>query len=276
VGIGRTLAVAVLAASVASSSHAQDASTFDSAGVLLGDDVPKATAALTGHGFDVSQIVGKYEVAADSPFVQALKAEKEDETTRETVIVRFVEPPTQPRAFLVWRSIAFKAGKAPTLESYRAAVRTKAGNETYWRNPGYGMIEQYVQWSRSGKKRGGLFKMLDSLPSSYPNPCVVGIGVETPEDAVRAKVRAPQYGKNGGSGPPAIRGVVTPQDFCGYGLVVRYHVPDRATGLVTAVDMLLIDQAQSADMALKRDTFLEERRLAQIEAARKAGGKPVL
>lgn len=57
--------------------------------------------------------------------------------------------------------------------------------------------------------------------TSYPNPCVVGIGVEASDDAIRAKVRAPQYGKNGGSGPPAIRGVITPQDFCGYGLVVR-------------------------------------------------------
>ncbi|VXC48590.1 hypothetical protein [Sphingomonas sp. 8AM] len=273
---GRMLAVAGLAAFATSSSQAQDVAGFDSAGVLLGDDVQKATAALAERGFAVSQIVEKYKLAPETPFVQALKAEKDDDTTRESVIVRFVEPPTQARAFLVWRSIAFKPGKAPTLQSYRAAVRTKAGNETYWRDPGYGPVEQYVQWPRNGKKRGGLFKMLDSLPSSYPNPCVVALGVETSDDAIRAKIRAPQYGKNGGSGPPAIPMVITPQDFCGFGLVVRYHVPDRATGLVTAVDMLLIDQAQTAEMALKRDAFLEQRRLAQIEAARKAGGKPVL
>ncbi|MBY9062814.1 hypothetical protein K7957_07710 [Sphingomonas yunnanensis] len=276
IGWTAALSVAAILGGSASAGLAQDISTFDSAGVLLGNDVQQATIALESRGFDVSQMMAKYDLAADMPYVQALNAEKNDETTRETVVVRFSEPPAQARTIVVWRSITFKAGKAPTLESYRAAVRERAGNETYWRDVGGTAIEQYVQWSKSGKKRGGLFKMLDSLPSSYPNPCVVGIGIGSSNEAVTAKVRAPQYGKNGGSGPPPISNVVTPQEFCGFGLIVTYHVPDRATGLVTSVDMLLIDQPQAADMAEKRDSFLEERRLAQIEAARKAGGKPVL
>lgn len=278
-GLAWTTCTRLLAAAAAvfpTALPAQDVGSFDSAGVLLGNDVAQASAALTAKGFFVSQTVGRYPVAKDTPFVQALSAEKEDETTRETVVVRFDEPPSEERAFLVWRTIAFKPGKAPTLESYRAAVREKAGNETYWHDEGGRAVEQYVQWSKGGRKRGGLFRMLDSLPSSYPNACVVGLGVATSDEAIRARVRSPEYRRMGGGGPASQPGVIIPQERCASGLVVRYLVPDRATGLVTRVDLLLVDQARSERMAEKRDTFLEERRSAQVEAARKAGGKPVL
>lgn len=268
--------LSILAVALPAGSSAQEVATFDSAGVVLGSDLQQATAALKERGFAVSQMVARYPVAEDTPFVQALTAEKEDEVTRENVVVRLNEPPSESRAFLVWRSISFKPGKAPTLESYRAAVREKAGNETYWHDERGTVIEQYVQWSKSGKKRGGLFRMMDSLPSSYPNACVVGIGVSKSDEAIRVKVRNPEYGKMGGNGPPPIAGVIVPQERCAAGLVVRYFVPDRATGLVSRVDVLLIDQARSEAMVAKRDRFLEERRIAQIKAAREAGGKPVL
>lgn len=268
--------LAALVAAVPAVLAAQDVTTFDSAGVLLGNDVAEASAALKGRGFDVSQMVASFPVAEDTPFVQALTAQKEDDVTRETVVVRFDEPPSAAHSFLVWRSIAFKQGKAPTLESYRAAVREKAGNETYWHDEGGSVVEQYVQWSKSGKKRGGLFRMLDSLPSSYPNACVVGLGVHSPDEAVRAKVRSPEYEKMGGNGPPPVAGVIVPQERCASGLIVRYFVPSRATGLVARLEILLVDQARSESMVGKRDAFLEQRRLAQVEAARKASGKPVL
>lgn len=270
---GALAAVAVMAPG---SLPAQSATTFDSAGVLLGNDVAQATEALTQRDFSVSQTVFRYKVAEDTPFVKALTAEKDDETTRETVVVRFDEPPSEARSFLVWRTISFKPGKAPTLESYRTAVRDKAGNETYWHDERQGVVEQYVQWSKSGGKRGGLFKMLDSLPSSYPNACVTGLGAGSADDVMRARVRAPEYGKMSGKGPPPEDGVIVPQERCASGLVVRYFVPSRATNLVSRVDVLLIDQARTETMVVRRDDFLERRRVAQVEAARQAGGKPVL
>ncbi len=272
----RVSLLAALVMNIHTSAIAQDGTTFDSAGVLLGSSVAQATGALASRGFSVAKINGKYEVAADSPFVHAVQADKEDDSTRETVVVRFDEPPSSSRAFLVWRSIAFKAGKAPTLESYRAAVRSKAGNETYWRDLGGSGVEQYVQWSRSGKKRGGLFKMLDSLPSSYPNACVTGITVRSSEEALRVKTMMPVYGKMEGRGPRPGVGIIVPQELCAIGLLIFYRVPDRTTNLVTNVDVLLVDQAQMESMTAKRDEFLELRRHAQVEAAKKAAGKPVL
>ncbi len=275
-GILRISLSAALAMNLPVSAIAQESTTFDNAGVLLGTDVDQATGALASRGFAVEKVIGRYEVAAESPFVQALRAKKEDDSTQETVVVRFDEPPSSSRAFLVWRSIAFKAGKAPTLESYRAAVRSKAGNETYWHDLGGSGVEQYVQWSRSGKKRGGLFRMLDSLPSSYPNACVTGMTVRSSEEALRGKIRMPAYGKMTGHGPQPEAGVIVPQELCASGLLIFYHVPDRATNLVTNVDVMLVDQARMESMTAKRDEFLEMRRKARVESARKAGGKPVL
>ena len=117
---------------------AQSVSTFDNAGVLLGQTVDEAGSALTRQGYRVERFTTAFKLAPDRPYVRSIQGDKEDGTTRETVVVRFDEPPSEARSFLVWRTIGYKPGKAPTLGDYRAAVRTKAGSETYWRDAGVG------------------------------------------------------------------------------------------------------------------------------------------
>lgn len=271
----RNVALAT-AALVGVPAAAADVTTFDNAGVLLGHNVAEATAALTGLGFEVHRKDAALVDTSDERFLHAIEATKEDDVSRETVVVRFDQPPSEPRAFLIWRTILYKAGKAPLLADYRAAVRSKAGSETYWRDTHTGVVEQYVQWSRSGKARRGLFNALAALPSSYPNPCVTGITIGSPRDALAAKVRMPQYGTMGGEGPPSEPRLLVPQEHCGSGLLIRYQVPDRSTDLTPRVNVLLFDQARMEAMIGKRAKWLEANRAAEIDAAKRSSGKPIL
>lgn len=118
--------------------------------------------------------------------------------------------------------------------------------------------------------------MLDALPSSYPNACVTGMTVRAPDEALRGKIRMPVYGKMTGRCPVPEAGAIVPQELCGTGVLIFYRVPDRATNLVTNVDLMLVDQARMESMTAKWDEFPVTRRQARVEAARKAGGKPVL
>ncbi len=270
-----TVAASLTIAMMALPAAAQDVAAFDNAGVTLGQSLADVEATLVRHGFQIARATGSYKLAPDRPYVRAVRAEKQGATSTETVVVRFDEPPAEPHAFLVWRTITYKTGAAPTIERYRAAVREKAGNETYFRTD-RPVIEQYVQWSKSGKVRRNVWNALASLPSSYPNPCVVGMAVDSADAALAARVHVPRLRGLNGNAPPPDLTPLAPQADCASGLIVRYSVPDRSTGLVTTADVLLVDQVRMHDMAGKRDAWLAGLNDAAIRRARENGGKPVL
>jgi hypothetical protein len=268
-------AIALLLAAAPAVAAAPDVATFDNAGILLGQGLAETEAALTRQGYRIERVTNAFRLAPDRPYVQAIRAEKDGPASQETVVVRFDEPPSEPHVFLIWRTVTYKAGSAPTIERYRAAIREKAGNETYFRTD-RPLIEQYVQWTGAGKVRRNLWNALASLPSSYPNPCVIGMGVTSAEEAQRARVTVPRLRGLNGNAPPPDLTPLAPQAHCATGLIVRYAVPDRGTGLVTAADLLLVDQPRMIAMAEKRSAWLADLQKASVKAARDGGGTPIL
>ncbi|MFS0773857.1 hypothetical protein [Sphingomonas sp. 1P08PE] len=272
--VGTVVAVSCLLMA-APSAIAQNVAAFDNAGVTIGQSLAEVEAALARQGFRTARATSTYRLAPDREYVQAIRAEKDGPGSTETVVVRFDEPPSEPHAFLIWRSIDYKAGTSPTVDSYRAAVKEKAGNETYYRTD-QPRIEQYVQWDKSGKTRRNIWNALASLPSSYPNPCVVAMNVTTASDAIGAKVRVPRLAGLNGNAPPEDLTPLAPHAHCASGLIASYAVPVRSTGLVANATLLLVDQVRMLDMAEKRDKWLAGLNAASIKAARDGGGKPIL